>query len=222
MSELDAAKARIEELEAEIDRLKRGYGTELMETEEALAQALGMTEDPDYGYPVGDHTTVTLAWQVRDAKSELQKQFDAAEARVKELEWELALVRRTNTAAITQLLDSGDGHGQPSQIRITNLESQPREALIAEIHHLNNRLCWMYSHYDQQGTINISIVLELTSRLKKHLDVVAAARAYFLRYEWLLKAYDESPKIGVPGVDKQAIIDLLRAVAQLEREEIDE
>ena len=28
---------------------------------EALAQAQGMTKDPEYGYPVGDHTAETMA-----------------------------------------------------------------------------------------------------------------------------------------------------------------
>lgn len=60
------AHATHDELVAEIIRLHRGYGTELADTERELCQALGMVEDPEYGYPTGDMTTPVLATVLRD------------------------------------------------------------------------------------------------------------------------------------------------------------
>lgn len=57
--------ASADELITEIIRLHHGYGTELAKTEEQLCLALGMVEDPLYGFPTGDHTTVTLAMSLR-------------------------------------------------------------------------------------------------------------------------------------------------------------
>lgn len=65
-----------EELIAELHWLRDGYGREIIEAEEQLCQALGMTEDPEYGYPSGDHTIVTLATTVRH-KMELLRDADS-------------------------------------------------------------------------------------------------------------------------------------------------
>lgn len=72
--ESDAREERITELEAELRRIKHGYGTEAMETEAILAEALGYAHDEEYGWIVGDHTTVTLAMEARRRLEILQRQ----------------------------------------------------------------------------------------------------------------------------------------------------
>lgn len=72
--ESDAREERITELEAELRRIKHGYGTEAMETEAILAEALGYAHDEEYGWIVGDHTTVTLAMEARRQLQILQRQ----------------------------------------------------------------------------------------------------------------------------------------------------
>lgn len=46
---------------AEHQRLRAAHVRIDYEVTENLAEAMGMTRDPDYGYPTGDHTAETLS-----------------------------------------------------------------------------------------------------------------------------------------------------------------
>jgi len=72
-------ETRITELEAEIERLRHGYATELMDTMEQFALAMGWPKDPEYSYGTGDHTTVTLAAEVRRRVEHLQAYIEQLE-----------------------------------------------------------------------------------------------------------------------------------------------
>lgn len=50
----------------ERERLRAALVRQEYDVMESLAKALGMKEDPDYGYPTGDHTAETLAAEMID------------------------------------------------------------------------------------------------------------------------------------------------------------
>jgi hypothetical protein len=56
--------AELLELLVERDALRAAIIRTEYDVTEALAQAMGMTPDPEYGYPIGDHTAETMALEM--------------------------------------------------------------------------------------------------------------------------------------------------------------
>jgi len=56
--------AELLELLVERDHLRALLIRQEYDVVEALAQAQGMTKDPEYGYPTGDHTAETMALEM--------------------------------------------------------------------------------------------------------------------------------------------------------------
>ena len=65
------AQRLLEKLEAQEEYI-RGMHQELNEAEDILAEAAGYPHDEDHGWVVGDHTTITLAMEVRDRVKDLE------------------------------------------------------------------------------------------------------------------------------------------------------
>lgn len=82
MEEIEALQRENANLAAELERIKQGYGKEMRDCEEQLALALGLTKDPDYGYPIGDHTITTLAMTVRGILDSLHRACNRADQMV--------------------------------------------------------------------------------------------------------------------------------------------
>lgn len=64
MSQLSTAEVARQTIDR-LTRREKAILTERNEAADILAEALGYPNDPEYGYPTGDHTIVTLAMEVR-------------------------------------------------------------------------------------------------------------------------------------------------------------
>lgn len=73
---------------------------ELHEIEGILAEGLGYPHDPDYGWVVGDHTSVTLAMEARrkltELRETLQGLYEAVHTTWKNDQIEAAVVEARN------------------------------------------------------------------------------------------------------------------------------
>ena len=69
----------VDALVGEAERLIRGCSAELRDVQAELAPALGYEHDEEYGWVVGDHTSVTLAMEARQTIGQLSKRVDELE-----------------------------------------------------------------------------------------------------------------------------------------------
>lgn len=61
----------------ERQKIRAAMIREEYDIQESLAEAMGMTKDPHYGYPTGAHTAVTLALEMIDYCARLRAEAGA-------------------------------------------------------------------------------------------------------------------------------------------------
>lgn len=111
-----------------------------------------------------ESTTEALHVQLVELKRELDT--------VRELLADTSEARRQELAT----RPDGSGHGYPSQVRF-NIETADVDTLRREVRHLDDRLCWMYRHYDDGGTIGLVAARTLAEQRDAEREKLAEAVA---------------------------------------------